>query len=164
MNSYGLSCHSRRGEPSVGMPGVRVRAEKTHLGEDKNTGSDRGVEDGGRRHQMGERVVGCCQYPWEDRCGLRLRISLAAIWKQPSHHPQGTGHLQASTAVCTHEATHSNLYERAAGVKQTNYAVMLQLNWRLEGHLKWIMNTIIFPSILDLPVQPLPQTQIQPLL
>lgn len=131
---------------------------------------DRGVEDSGRRHQMGEREVGCCHYPWEDRCGPRLRPSFTGSHLENNPHIAREGrdickHLQA--CVCTHEATHSDARSHThthrsivtsvlpllgwGGVKQTNYAVVLQLNWRLEGCLKWIMNTIIFPSILDLP-------------
>lgn len=69
----------------------------------------------------------------------------------PQHHPQGTGHLQASTAVCAHKDTHSDarlhahtthLYERAAGMKQTNCMVMVQLSLRPEGYLNYEYNNI----------------------
>lgn len=80
---------------------VRVRAGRgspAPLGTEENSvrvTEDRGVESSRRRHQMGEREreVGCCLYPWEDRCGPRLS-------------PSFTGsHLETSLASPTRDGT-----------------------------------------------------------
>lgn len=130
MNSYGLlSCHRRRGEPSVGLLGLGWEPKKTHLhhwGKRKTWGvtEDRGVEDSGRRHQMGEREVGCCHYPWEDRCGPRLRLSftgshLETTLTSPArdgafasiHSRVHTwGHTLRCTCSHTHMHTHSSIF------------------------------------------------------
>lgn len=170
MNSYGLlSCHCIRGEPSVGKLGGLGESgkKKTHLhhwGKRKTWGEtkDRGMGDSGRRHQNREREVRFCHYPWEDRCGPRLRLTFTGSHLETAL----TSPTRDGTFASIHRRVHAwghtlrrmylyarvqrHLYEHAAGVKQTNYAVMLQLNWTLEGRLKWIMNTIIFPFILDL--------------
>lgn len=166
MNSYGLSCQL-----------LRVRAKKTHLGGRQKHGEWQKCGRWRKETSNGRKRWGMLSKPLRGQVWTTIKTEFH--W-QPSGnnshitrkgrdicgHPQPCAHMKPHTQIFTytHAQTQQHLYEHAAGVKQTNYAVMLQLNWRLEGHLKWIMNTIIFPSILDLPVQLLPQTQTQPLL
>lgn len=129
---------------------------------------NRGVEDSRRRHHMEERGERCYHYAWEDRYGPRLRqaftvshletalTSAARVGTSASIHDhvriRGLT-LNMYLLTCTYTNTH--FYDHAVGVKQADYTEILQEHWMLEGHLKWIMNTIIFPSILEHPVSAL---------
>lgn len=101
---------------------------------------DRSAEDNGRRHQVVEWEVKCCHSPWEDRCGLRLRLSFAG------------SHLETALASPVRDRTfpHVRPHTRTHTTASLQGQLLRDAVVEFQARQMLNMNTQIFPSIVEL--------------